>query len=230
MDATRSYKLYCQYGLNMRFPLLLFLGLLPLAAAAQVALEVNKPVQAHLEAGRADSHRIELKKDDYIEVLAKQTEVDVVLSLSGPDGKELQEANFLGVGGTELLIHLADVEGAYRWEVRAARQGSVGFYSLQLTAKRTAMEHDREVAAANSRFREIAGNANQPAEALEALAEKFRRLNLARRQAQALLIAGERRRQLYQFSEAVSTYEGPRRSSRTCPTSPGRALRFTTWV
>jgi CHAT domain-containing protein/uncharacterized protein HemY len=209
----------------MRLSRALCLYLLPLACFAQVALELNKPLQVRLEAGRADSYRLELKKDDYIEVLAKQTEVDVVLSLFGPDGKQLQEVNFLGVGGTELLIHLADFEGVYRLEVRAAQQGYMGTYELHLTAQRASTVHDRGVAAAGVRLGEMSSaDSKQSAEALEALAEEFHGLGVARWQAQALVKAGERHQQQYQFNAAASDYERADRAFQELLDLAGKSL------
>jgi tetratricopeptide (TPR) repeat protein len=192
----------------MRLDRALCLYLLPLAGTAQVALELNKPVTARLEAGRAHSYKLELKKDDYIEVLAEQTEVDIVLSLFGPGGNQLQEVNFLGIGGGEFLIHFADLEGAYRLEVRPAERAAIGSYTLHLKAKRVATAYDREVAAADVRLRDLSSaNSAESAEALEALSEDFRQLGVARRQAQALVIAGGHRGQEFQLSEAASNCE-----------------------
>src|SRR5579871_1834930 len=98
--------------------------LLPLTAATQVALELNKPISARLESGKTDSHQVFLDKGTYIELLADQVDIDVELFLIGPEGNRLQQLNFLGIGGTELLIYLADADGVYRVEVRAADQGS----------------------------------------------------------------------------------------------------------
>ena len=209
----------------MRLSGVLCLYLLPLPATAQVALELNKPVQARLDAGRADSYKLELKKGDYIEVLAEQREVDIVLSLFDPGRKQLQEINLLGIGGTELLIQLADLEGAYGLEVRAARRDSAGSYALHLTAQRAATAHDREVAAADVRLRDMPpASSTQSGEALEALAEDFRRLDVPRRQAQALLEAGGQHRQRYQFSEAASDYERADRAFEALHDLGGRRL------
>ena len=85
---------------------------LPAISWAQVRLELDRPVSGRIEADRAGSYTLDLKAGEYVEILAEQTSVNVLLRLIGPDGKQIQEVDHLGIGGTELLIHLAEREGA----------------------------------------------------------------------------------------------------------------------
>jgi len=121
--------------------------------AQTTRLELGKPVQGRIEVGRNDSYALDLEAGEYIELLAEQTAVDVALRLSGPDGKQIQEVNHLGIGGTELLIQLADRDGEYKLEVRPVAAGAAGDYSVRLALRRAADPRDREVAQADTRFR-----------------------------------------------------------------------------
>ena len=207
----------------MRLTIVVFC-MLPLTAAAQDILNATQAVQARLEPGKKNSYNLELKKNDYIELLTQQQDVDIVLSLLGPDGKELQNVNFLGVGGTELLTHVADSDGQYRLEIRGASQGSAGSYVLNLTAQRAATPHDREVADADVRLRNTTEETNQSAEALEALAVVFHGLGVGRREAQALFRAGVHRQRRRQLREAVADYERADAIFQSAPDLAGRGL------
>jgi len=173
-------------------------------AYAQSPLETGKPEHRRMEA-RVDSFTLDLKAGEYIEVLADQTSVDVVLQLAGPDGKQIQEVNQLAIGGTELLIQIADRDGLYKLEVRPAREGSSGEYSLTLTARRPAEARDREVAEADARFRALLPtNSPDLAQQMEEIAGVFARLGVVRREARAYRAAGAVRARAYSWDEAVS--------------------------
>jgi CHAT domain-containing protein/tetratricopeptide (TPR) repeat protein len=184
-----------------------FLALV-VTATAQIRLETGKPEHRRIESG-ADSLSLDLKASEYVEILAEQTSVDIVLRLFGPDGKQIQEVNHVGIGGTELMIELADRDGEYKLEVCPVREGSSGEYVLTLAARRTADAHDRQVAEADVRFRELIAPAAAPpgpATALEQVADKFAQLGAVRRQARALLAAGGLRAREYAWAAALDDY------------------------
>jgi tetratricopeptide (TPR) repeat protein len=180
--------------------------LLSLAAisAAQIRLETGKPDHRRMGGG-PDSFTLDLNKGEYVEILAEQTSVDLVLRLAGPDGKQIQEVNDLGIGGTELLIQLADAGGEYGLEVRAVREGAAGDYVLRLAVRRAADPRDREVAQADARFRQLlAANSADSAEEMEEFAGAFGRLGIVRRQARAFSASGRMRAAKYSWDRAFA--------------------------
>ena len=173
----------------------------------QMRLEIDKPVQGRIEAGRTDSFTIDLKTGDYIEITAVQKGVDVALRLTAPDGHQIQDVNYLGIGGTELLIHLADRDGSYGVEVRTAREGRSGDYLIRLAAHRPADTRDREAVGADVRFRQLlATNAPDSAGAMEETAGVFGRLGMVRRQALAFRAAGDLHSQKSSWNLAGDDY------------------------
>ncbi|MDQ2948056.1 MAG: tetratricopeptide repeat protein [Acidobacteriota bacterium] len=156
----------------------------------QPPLQVGQRVQASLESGQTSAYVLELKKNQYIEVVAEQTSVDVVLRLLAPNGKQIEDVNYLGVGGTEQLIYLAEEDGNYRLEVQSAQNGRSGLYALRLTAARVATSHDLEVSKADVQLRTLAESKSpDAAETLERLAGEFAGFKMPQRQAVALTLA-----------------------------------------
>ena len=164
--------------------------LLSLSAWGQSTLQPGQRVQASLESGQTPAYLLELKKNQYIELVAEQTSVDVALRLLAPNGKQIQEVNYLGTGGTELLIYIAEDDGNYRLEVRPAQAGRSGLYALRLTAARAATSNDLEASKADGQLRTLAESKSpDAAETLERLAGKFAGFKMPQRQAVALTLA-----------------------------------------
>ena len=183
-------------------------GLLALAtlAAAQIRLENGKPEHRRIEGG-PDSFTLGLNKGEYIEILAEQTSLDIALRLRGPDGKQIQEVNHLGIGGTELMIQLADSDGQYILEARSAHEGVSGDYTVTLAVRRMAQAKDREVAEADERFRELlASNSSDSVAKMEEMADLFGRLGVTRRQARALRAAGVMRMRVSSSAQAIENW------------------------
>jgi CHAT domain-containing protein/Tfp pilus assembly protein PilF len=176
-------------------------------ASAQTVLEVGKTVHGRIDAGRADSYALNLKSSDYIELLVEQTGVDILLRLASADGKQLQEVNYAGIGGTELLIHLADRDGNYQAEVLPVRQGASGEYAIRLDAQRPADAKNREAAEADTRFRQlVAEKSPDSAGAMEELAAVFGRSAMVRRQALAWGAAGDLHAKKFSWNSADEDY------------------------
>src|SRR5262245_7508188 len=57
------------------------------------ALEAGKPIKSELAGGQEHVYRIGLSADQFLKVIVEQQGIDVVVQVSGPDGKQLQEFN-----------------------------------------------------------------------------------------------------------------------------------------
>ena len=197
-------------------------------APAQGVLQLDNPVQGRIEAGRVDSYALELRNGDYIEVIAEQTEVDLVLRLISPAGAQLQEVNDVRAGGTELLIHLAGGDGTYRLDVSSVLEGGNGRYILRLAAKRSPTPTDRIVASSEVRLRGlIEAKSPDSASLYEDLAKEFEAAGVLRRQASALVSAALLRNRRAEYDQALSDAERSVASWRVVKDRAGEAGSIT---
>ncbi len=174
-------------------------------AIAQNRLEIGQALSAHLEPGHTDAYPLELASDDYLELRADQTGVDLILRLSDPDGKQVEEVNFLGYGGSELLIYLAEKPGRYTLAVLSAHPDQSGAYTLRLVAQRPATPNDRAAAKADAQLRLLAAsNQVDSAPAAEQLAPQFERLGIRQRQALCFTVASTLRGRGNDFEAKVA--------------------------
>src|SRR3712207_2093618 len=96
--SQHAHTLYPLLQLTRRFILLLTLSLLTSSLAAQSdkdipPLELGKPIERELAGGQAHSYRIVLAAEQYLRVVADQRGIDVVVTLFGPDGRQVVEVD-----------------------------------------------------------------------------------------------------------------------------------------
>ena len=124
--------------------------------ASAYTLVVGQPVAREMRGGEQHTFRLTLSAGQYARVAVEQKGIDVVLALSGADGKPLLEVdnNLSGTRGMEVVSLVAEVSGAYVFNVRSLeKDASAGRYELRIDDLRTAIEADRtRVAAERSYF------------------------------------------------------------------------------
>src|SRR5215831_5423624 len=84
------------------------------ANAQDIKLEPGKPIEREIAGGESHIYQIELQEGQFARLHLWQRALDVVLLLSGPDGKQLAERNLTGpnrLGEQESLSLEAPVTG-----------------------------------------------------------------------------------------------------------------------
>src|SRR5215475_9440611 len=56
-----------------------------------IPLELGKPIERELAGGQSHAYQITLAAGQYLDVVVEQRGIDVVATLSGPDGKQIAE-------------------------------------------------------------------------------------------------------------------------------------------
>ena len=145
-----AYVVVKKYRTILRSCLLLvILAMTEGTVAAQNAsdgalLERGKPFEREVVGGQVQAYRIILALGQYLHVVVEQRNIDVVVRLSGPDGRQLLEVDSLnGMQGPETVYFIAATTGAYRLEVRPLNMSTaVGRYKVSIEELRTAGEAD----------------------------------------------------------------------------------------
>ena len=132
--------------------------------------------QHELKGGETHSYRIELNPGQFVNASVEQQGIDVMISLFGPDGKQITESDSPNdQWGAEPILLVASTSGEYRVDVRSPRNTApTGRYQIQLVASREATEIDKGHAAAqlaSDEARKI--RAQQTAPARRAALEKY---------------------------------------------------------
>jgi len=116
-------------------------------------LEPGQPIRRELEGGQEQGYRIGLSAGQYLEVIVKQQGIDVIVLLSGPDGKQGGQGNQnwefdneSRLQGQEVAPLVAEVTGEYRLMVRPRQKDArAGGYEIRIEELRAATEIDREL-------------------------------------------------------------------------------------
>ena len=128
----------------------------PQEQASAYTLVVGQPVAREMRGGEQHTYQVTLSAGQYARIVVEQKGIDVVLALLGADGKPLLEVdnNLSGTRGMEVVSLVAEVSGAYLFNVRSLQKGaSAGRYEVRIEDLRTATEADRtRVAAERSYF------------------------------------------------------------------------------
>src|SRR6185369_12570442 len=129
--------------------------LLSATANAQQELIINQPVAREMRGGEQHTYQVKLNAGQYVRVIAEQKGIDVVLALSGADGKQILEVdnNLSGPRGMEVVSLVADVSGTYQLNVRSLeKDASAGRYEIRIDDLRTATGADRTRIAAERSY------------------------------------------------------------------------------
>src|SRR5215475_3899731 len=108
-------------------------------------LEPGQPIRRELEGGQEQGYRIGLSAGQYLEVIVEQRGIDVAITLSGPDGKQILKFDTESrVEGREVVSQVAEVTGENRLMVSPAQRGArAGSYEIRVEELRAATESDR---------------------------------------------------------------------------------------
>lgn len=144
------------------YPQLLTLVLLPVfllssqpALAFQEIAKADQPpkeltqgsrFEQQLAGGKTDRYQVALVSGQYLRLVVTQHGIDVVLTLSAPDGKKLfQQDSPNGADGPEPLSWIATESGNYSLEVWSPdAKATAGRYELKIEELRSATPKDRE--------------------------------------------------------------------------------------
>ena len=109
------------------------------------SLKLNEPVERDLAGGNAHDYQITLSEGQYMRIVVEQRNIDVVLTLFGPDAKQLVIVDDDSTGKAEERIsQVAAAPGAYRLNIAPKQKTSpAGSYSIRLLELRAATENDR---------------------------------------------------------------------------------------
>jgi tetratricopeptide (TPR) repeat protein len=120
------------------------------------SLEPGKPVERELSGDQSHSYKITMISGQYLQLVVDQRGIDVAVALFTPDGKKIMEVDSEPVvEGSETMLAIAEVVGAYLIEVRSPEKtAKAGRYEIKVEELRAASAEDKYRAAGWSAFRE----------------------------------------------------------------------------
>lgn len=99
-------------------------GLTVARARAERGVEVRAPVVEQIAGGDTHRYEIELSSGQYVSILVSKSDLNLSLSLTGPDGRVLYELIGRRFGPLRLAL-ITSAAGTYRVEVRSLEGDSV---------------------------------------------------------------------------------------------------------
>src|SRR6266536_1267223 len=128
------------------------------SAQESVSLEPGKPVERELSGGQSHFYKITMTSGQYLRITVSQLGIDALVALFTPDSKKIGEVDLEpSIGRSETILVIAEVEGAYRIEVRSAEKtAQTGRYGIKVEELRDATTEDKYRVAAWALFREAA--------------------------------------------------------------------------
>lgn len=140
-------------------------------------IAVGQPVARDMKASEQHTYEVKLSAGQYARIVVEQKGIDVVLALSGADGKPLLEVdnNLSGTRGMEVVSLVAEVNGSYLFNVRSLEKGaSPGRYEVRIEDLRTATDADRtRVAAERSYFAAVQLQSERTSESRRKAIERY---------------------------------------------------------
>jgi len=165
------------------------------SAQESISLEPGMPVERELSGGQSHSYKITMSAGQYLQVEARQKEIDVAMALVTPDGKKIVEVDSTHLlDESENFSAISETAGAYLIEVRSSEKtAKTGRYEVKVEELRAATAEDQNRVAGESVYREAEQLQNGTLEARKKSVEKYhealelyRKGNYGRRQAQTL--------------------------------------------
>ncbi len=199
-------------------------GTLPTTEHQRGKLELGKPIERELKGGESDVYTIKLKKGQFLHVVAEQKGIDVVVTLVGPDGKKIVEADSPnGAWGPEPASLIAGASGVFQIRVESPDENArAGKYEVKVTVRRRLAAGDETRIAAERSLFEAAqlGAQNNLSAAKKSLGIYEQALSLWQKigdpYEQALILTaigqiedsvGSKRRAIDAFSQALPLYQ-----------------------
>jgi CHAT domain-containing protein/tetratricopeptide (TPR) repeat protein len=117
----------------------------PGADTGENILESGKPIKRELAAGQQHIYRINLGADQFLRAIVEQDRIDVVVRLSGPDGRQITEFDSESrPRGQEPVTLVAEAAGEYRLTLQPRYKGAAaGGYEIRIDKLRPATDDDR---------------------------------------------------------------------------------------
>jgi CubicO group peptidase (beta-lactamase class C family) len=98
-----------------------------------IELTPGRPLEKELARNDKHAYRVDLKAGQVLYAVVDQRGVDVVVTVFGPDGKQLSEIDSPnGDQGPEPIVINAEASGKYRIEVRALDGTKIGRYEIRI--------------------------------------------------------------------------------------------------
>src|SRR5262245_3957225 len=117
----------------------------PGADAGENILEPERTIKRELAAGQQHIYRINLMADQFLRAIVEQDGIDVVVRLSGPDGKQVMEFDSESrPRGQEPVTLVAEAAGEHRLTVQPRlKEAAAGGYEIRIEKLRPATDDDR---------------------------------------------------------------------------------------
>jgi len=109
-------------------------------------IELGVPVERTLSGGEVHTYEINLKVDQFINLVVDQRGIDVVVTLLGPDGKQIVEVDSPnGSRGPEPVWYVSAAAGTHKVVVRSLdKEALAGKYEIRIEKQRAATTEDRK--------------------------------------------------------------------------------------
>src|SRR5215813_6716605 len=121
-------------------------------------LEAGKPIRSELAGGQKHAYRVGMNADQFLKVIVEQQGIDVVVDVSGPDGKQILEFDSESrPQGKEEVSLVAESAGSFLLTVRPRLNGApAGSYEIRIEELRVATGADCALNDARKQFEEAA--------------------------------------------------------------------------
>jgi CHAT domain-containing protein/Tfp pilus assembly protein PilF len=119
-------------------------------------LEPRRPIKRELAGDQSHTYQIRLSAGQYLKVIVEQQGIDVVVQVSGPDGRQILEFDSESRSqGREEVSLVAEAEGDFRLIVHPRLKGApAGSYAIRVEEVRLATDADRALHYARKQFEE----------------------------------------------------------------------------
>lgn len=174
-------------------------------------------VKREMTGGESHTYLLTLAQGQYVQVGLGQYGIDVVITMIGPDGRNLVAANIAGINELrEFLSLVTESSGVYRVEIRPVDKTAVtGRYEVTIEVLRSASAEDRSRVLADRCYIEAMHlRAEETVESLRKAVKKFAELQThwqglddRARAAEALIFQGEVYYELSEYQKAIDIYQ-----------------------
>ena len=199
-------------------------------------LELDKPIERELAGGETHTYRLELASGQYARVVVDQRGINVVVTLSSPDGKKIIELERARIGPEPVSV-LADASGTYLLKLRPLEKGAaIGRYEVRLAELRPGTSQDEKRAAAETlyfeatrlRARDTAESSRQAIEKYEEALPLFQAATDTFGEASVLDVMGGAWFELDEYRKAITYLNQALRLRRAIGDRSGEAVTLST--
>lgn len=112
-------------------------------------LAMNKAIEREIVGGETHTYSFTLAPGQYARVIVDQRNIDIAVTVFGPDGEKHIEANNNGIGQSEEVSLIGDTSASYKLDVRSSEKNAgKGRYEIEVKELRAATEPDKSRIAA----------------------------------------------------------------------------------